>query len=930
METSIICRRSATFIVFVLTFVLTGFVAAAPDLSVESVNVYSTDKTYRPGDEIVFHTRVKNMGDQSSYSYIVYYYASADTNISFNDYFLGYLDFNGLAPGEQHENDIATYFPSDIPDDNYYIGIAIVCLDDDNFFNNYGYDPSTVRVESPKTDLYVYVIDFDEGANGNYLPGDSLPLWIRVRNGSNVRSSDYRIDVYASEDTDITTDDYLLGYEDCDGLEPYEEYTRAGGRWNLPRDMPYGYYYIGMIITCSNDGNLENNVDYDDSAVWIGPPPDLWVESVSTSTGVYQPGDTIIIETAVRNIEYWGEGQTSESYTVKFYLSTDTIIKDDEDYLLGHKNYDGLRAGYERNDDYIALKLPLNIQLGNYYIGIIIFCNSDSNLANNTGYYPSFIQIGIPTDLFVQSIDVKQGTYQPKQIIEVDIHIKNIGQQDSNDYTVDVYASTDTDIDITDYHLANATRDGVEVDRNDIFLIECEFPPNIPEGDYFIGIITYCSGDSNQGNNAGYDMQTIKITHLPSYVYGQMKYPDKEDVNHPIRYALVEIHDVGENTEDPNDDRLIGNTHTDYNGQYGCQIRNDDFNNRNIYVKVSTVGVEGAYPGTTSSICKITGDIIFGQHDVYPDVNEIEIIKPDDCIPYYGQSKAVSHPKSSSRPVSVLISQSDAEEDTAGAFNVYDSIVEAFIQAKEFLGIELKDIIVEWPSSDNETQHVTNSWTWQTSDEIFYEDEWLQFKQEDRWDRDVVLHEYGHYIADVYNFAQGKVDDPNHYVHSEAPFFRDLRHDQVEREPDQAMNLAFSEAWANFFSIATQYNNSDYPNSGTSKYEDWDEGADVNEIEFDLETDTGTIAEDGQYYENMNHCTLWDIFDDHNDVADNNDTLSDTSLSKIWSIILESDLNTIQDFWNGWLTWDAWTEENNYEAELTRIFRDHGMNFTKP
>lgn len=86
---------------------------------------------------------------------------------------------------------------------------------------------------------------------------------------------------------------------------------------------------------------------------------------------------------------------------------------------------------------------------------------------------------------------------------------------------------------------------------------------------------------------------------------------------------------------------------------------------------------------------------------------------------------------------------------------------------------------------------------------------------------------------------------------------------------------------------------------------------------LDLERGTNTHNSPGQYYENMNCCALWDIFDDHDDSADNQDTLSDTSLSKIWAVMRDDKPDDIIGFWNSWF------KSFQYTDEMTRIFQDH-------
>jgi hypothetical protein len=181
------------------------------------------------------------------------------------------------------------------------------------------------------------------------------------------------------------------------------------------------------------------------------------------------------------------------------------------------------------------------------------------------------------------------------------------------------------------------------------------------------------------------------------------------------------------------------------------------------------------------------------------------------------------------------------------------------------------------------------------------------------------MHEYGHYIADVFDFTQGDVgDNPIHY------WIGDLRNYPIQRTDEQARNLTFRESWATLFSVATQYGDTSYPYSGDTRYQDQDEES-GSEFKVDLEKDTDEKREPGEFYEHMNCCALWDIFDDNDDKVDDHDELSDPNLSKIWTVLRASKPNDIKDFWDGWFA-----SYDDYTSEITRIFQDHRMLFVKP
>jgi hypothetical protein len=372
---------------------------------------------------------------------------------------------------------------------------------------------------------------------------------------------------------------------------------------------------------------------------------------------------------------------------------------------------------------------------------------------------------------------------------------------------------------------------------------------------------------------------TVEVLHPAGYVCGQATYQDKRNQEQPIRYALVEVH-AEDNNNDPLDDPLLGQTHTNGEGLYGLILANDGNSGRDIYVKVLSEGVSGAYPGTTSRICTLKDAVL---DEVYSLVSDLH-----------------PHPRNSSAVIDLMSPRFEG-----GEFMVFDSIVEGFSKSKTFLKIELDELKAYWPGEAKVSYFDPDKM------EIY-------ISQDDRGDRDVIMHEYAHFIADVYGVAQGQVgDDSTHY------WDQDLRSVPSNRTDEQAMNLAFREAWPTWFSVAAQYGDTGYPYSGDSIYDDEDEEGRWT-LKVDLDVDGNTDFWPGQYFENMNAATLWDIFDDKNDGADGGDTLSDPSLEMIWTISRDYKPENIMDFW------DNWFKKYDYEQEMGYIFKIHELPHEKP
>ncbi len=695
-------------------------------------------------------------------------------------------------------------------------------------------------------------------ANRLYLLGGQIEIACSVSNGGTETSDDITIRYYVSTNSGISTSDCLMGSVTHGPLGPGEnDYVTA--TLTLPTDFPKGWAYVGIIATCPKDPWPDwHNTESVARIRLAAPYPDLAIGTVDAADGTYPPGGQITVTVAVKNVG----GKTSEAYTISFTAN---------DHTIGAASRAGLAPDQVDSFD-VVCTLPADLPDGEYGIAATVDCPEDDDLSNNRKSDASLIFVCLLPDLAVQSVDASDGIYQPGDQIVVDTLIENVGDRPSERYTVRYYASADTSITWRDYSLGQVTRSSLAPGERDSVNTTCQLPAYIPKGDFYIAVTVSSSRDGDSRNNQRHDDTPVTFLHPAGYVCGQAQYEDTSGWTHPIRYAQVQIWQAGSPAV------VVGRTGTDGYGTYGFMLPLDGGSSSHICVRVLTAGAAGACPGTTSGICMVKDDVL----------RQLYML----ASPFH------PYPLDSSTTINLTSPR------TTGEFMVYDSVVEGFVKTKGFFGAELEPITVYWPSADNGTYYAP-------SKGIF-------IQRYDRGDRDVILHEYGHYVADSHGFALGSVGlNPIHYWNT------DLRLTPYYRTDDEGRNLAFREAWATLFSIATQYGDTSLLYSGDTKYQDFDEIT-TKALWIDLETDTYGARSPGEYYENMNCCALWDIFDDHNDLMDDRDTLSDTALAKIWSIAAEDKPKDILDFWNSWF------ERYEYAAEMMRIFRRHRMLFPCP
>jgi len=107
---------------------------------------------------------------------------------------------------------------------------------------------------------------YDASINTDYVVAKEtvFNIFSEVLNVGTASASSFEIDFYASKDTFLTGNDYLIGSVTIDGLAPYE-YINADWSGVLP-NMPTGYYNIGWKIDADNDiDELDenNNIVFD-------------------------------------------------------------------------------------------------------------------------------------------------------------------------------------------------------------------------------------------------------------------------------------------------------------------------------------------------------------------------------------------------------------------------------------------------------------------------------------------------------------------------------------------------------------------------------------------------------------------------------------------------------------------------------------------
>jgi hypothetical protein len=155
--------------------------------------------------------------------------------------------------------------PYNTPSGNYWVGVVYDDATDGNFGNNdsdlWDADPITVNGVA---DLDALSADV---ANGTYNQGEPLQINYSIENIGGDPSNTVSIDFYASTNDFISPSDTLLGSTSHGGLDGGGT-INSSRTYNIPSNLE-GDYYIGYIVTASDDVDTSNNKAYDRTTITI-------------------------------------------------------------------------------------------------------------------------------------------------------------------------------------------------------------------------------------------------------------------------------------------------------------------------------------------------------------------------------------------------------------------------------------------------------------------------------------------------------------------------------------------------------------------------------------------------------------------------------------------------------------------------------------
>lgn len=336
-----------------------------------------------------------------------------------------------------------------------------------------------------------------------------------VRNTGNTKvAATFRVGIYLSDDSAISTSDQLLGVRYVSGLGSGKS-SSGLGTMTIPANTTPGTYYVGAIV---DDENRVEEVDEQNNAARSSscsdgrlevtdpgtPQPDLVVLATSHSPCTVERGDSISVSDTVMN---QGTANTTASFRVAIYLSTDNIITPGADVLLGYRIVSSLAQGATSTGS-STLTIPTSVSARNYFIGafadyqgsVTELVESNNSLISTSCGNGSLTVTEPPNgpDLVFSALSHSPCTIENGQQVSISTTVLNAGGQAAGNFRIGLYLSSDSTVTTSDTLIGYWSVSGVSAGGS--YSQSAPFTVNTNTGTYYLGgIVDYLNQVAESG-----------------------------------------------------------------------------------------------------------------------------------------------------------------------------------------------------------------------------------------------------------------------------------------------------------------------------------------------------------------------------------------------------------------------------------------------
>lgn len=246
-------------------------------------------------------------------------------------------------------------------------------------------------------------------------------------------------------------------------------------------------------------------------------------------------------------------------------------------------------------------------------------------------------------------------------------------------------------------------------------------------------------------------------------------------------------------------------------------------------------------------------------------------------------------------------------QNNCRAFQILDATYTGGLFVRAMTGYNLDSVVIQYPYAGPLTSHYN----------YFYDHIHLKDDTYGSWD--TILHEYGHYVAEMYGIFPGII--MNHTLESNAIVYAsmNLTGDELYLNHKLACcQLAWQEGWATYFSIAAQVQqntelmgmdgvgNLSFSGFLIEQDKKWD----------DDEQSYVSFSGRGEASELAVARVLWDLTDTSTILGVSDDDVISWGYYVVWDYTVESDADTFSDFMNYIETCAPYSANATYVSQI--------------
>ena len=393
------------------------------------------------GKSILISNTIKNQGNINSISNSINYYLSTNPLLDSTDVFLKSTTTSPIPFANSISINDSILIPQNTSPGNYYIISFVDPLNSiAEVYEENNSSLTRVKILSKEIDIELLSI----GLSYTKIPvNTTINLQYSILKNS-FQNISTKISTYLSLDSIVDSHDTLLNNTDILLTNAYP--TTSSIKITIPSLSTYGNYYLISIIDQANLINeiIETNNTITSPIIIQEDINDLLIVSSKIDNSYVYPTKAIYYSSSIRNI-----GNCSINSNLGLYLSKDTILDSSD---LNVSNVNGILLNTISDYSFsTTFSVPLNTQLGNYYILSYIDnlnINSETNEKNNISI--NSIIIDSPT-IDILPLDLKS----PVTAIfgtqcSISYNVINSGTISTSNFMDVYYISSDTILDSND------------------------------------------------------------------------------------------------------------------------------------------------------------------------------------------------------------------------------------------------------------------------------------------------------------------------------------------------------------------------------------------------------------------------------------------------------------------------------------------------